>query len=209
MNDFYKIFKLNYLYQDLEPYLSTRTIAIHYNKHTKTYLNNLNKILYRNDYKNNYKIWEIYNHLNEFNKEDIEDLLFNLGGVLNHYLYFNCLNKQLIKPKGLLLEKINTLFNNYETFLEKIKEKALELKGSGYVFLELDKDNNLLLTKRTNQENPFYYGNLPLFCIDMWEHAYYLNYQNDKNNYLENIFKILDFTYANNLYNYYISNKKI
>ncbi len=196
----YTLNKLNYLFQDLEPFIDTKTMAVHYYKHAKKYLDNLNTLLNKNKYDYKYKEEELLFHINEFNKTDRENILFNLGGVLNHNLYFKCLNKKEIKPIGKLLKAINDKYNNYENLLSEINKKALSLKGSGYTALVSDNNGTLDIINTFNQESPILYGYIPLFIIDLWEHAYYLNYQNDKTNYLNNIKNILDFSYASKIY---------
>lgn len=196
----YKLEKLNYLFQDLEPFIDTKTVAVHYYKHAKRYLDNLNGLLAKNGYDYKYTEEELLFHINEFNEDDRENILFNLGGVLNHNLYFKCLGKNEIKPLGRLLDAINNKYGSYENLLDKINEKALSLKGSGYTSLVCDDAGELNIVNTFNQESPILYGYTPLFTTDLWEHAYYLNYQNDKANYLSNIRSILDFTYAVEVY---------
>lgn len=139
-------------------------------------------------------------HINEFPNEDKEDILFNLGGVLNHNLYFSSISPNHNMPFGNLKTAINNKYKSYDNFLQKLKEKALSLKGSGYTFLVIN-NNDLDIVNTKNQETPLQYGLIPLLNIDMWEHAYYLNYKNEKEEYLNNLFNILDFTNASNIYN--------
>lgn len=201
----YQLFKLNYLYQDLEPYLNTHTIGIHYLKHTKGYLDKLNALLEKNKYTNKVSMEDLFYHLDSFSIRDREDILFNLGGVLNHFLYFNCLSKQRVIPSGSLLKELIKKYGSYDNFYTELKEKALQLKGSGYVFLEISSSGELIITTRINQDSPYFYGNIPLFCIDMWEHAYYLDYENNKFLYLDNLASIVNFSYASQVYEKYIS----
>lgn len=102
----YKLEKLSYLFSDLEPFIDTHTLGLHYHKHYQNYLNNLNKLLQKNNYDYQYSIIELVNHLKEFNKEDIPDIKFNLGGVLNHNIYFKSINSFPIPPQGNLLKKL-------------------------------------------------------------------------------------------------------
>jgi len=197
----YKLPNLPYLYQDLEPYIDTHTMALHHEKHEQNYLNNLNKLLNKNNYNYTYKLEELIYHLNEFLPTSREEILFNLGGVLNHELYWKSMNPyHQNKPEGKLKEKIDRTFGSYKNFWEAIKEKGLNLKGSGYVFL-IFKDNELDIINTKNQDTPLSFGYIPLFNIDLWEHAYYINYENYKEKYLDNFEKIADFTYANEVYN--------
>lgn len=197
----YKLPNLPYLYQDLEPYIDTHTMALHHEKHEHNYLSNLNKSLNKNNYNYTYKLEELIYHLNEFLPTSREEILFNLGGVLNHELYWRSMKPyHQNKPKGKLKEKIDRTFGSYKNFWEAIKQNGLNLKGSGYVFLVF-KDNELDIINTKNQDTPLSFGYIPLFNIDLWEHAYYINYENDKEKYLDNFEKIADFTYANEVYN--------
>lgn len=196
----YKLPKLPYLYQDLEPFIDTHTMGLHLKKHQKNYLNNLNKLLKKNNYQYQYSLTELLYHLNEFPLNDQEDILFNLGGVLNHNLYFKSIGPNNEEPTGKLLDAIKKKYQNLENFFKVFKQMALSIKGSGYTFLVLN-NNELELINVPNQITPFSLGMIPLLNIDMWEHAYYLNYKNDKEKYIDNFYEIIDFSYANQLFN--------
>lgn len=194
----YKQDSLPFLYSDLEPYIDTHTMGLHYNKHQKNYLKNLNRLLVKNNYNFSYKIEELYKHIEICKPEDRVDILFNLGGVVNHNLYWKCIDKKDREdPKGLLLEKIITKFESLDQFKEKFIQYALSLKGSGYTFLIQKQDGSIDIINTKDQDSPLLYNYTPLFNVDMWEHAYYLNYQNNKKEYLDNFFDIANFKYAN------------
>lgn len=198
----YQLPKLPYLYQDLEPFIDTHTMGLHYHKHHQNYLNQLNKILKENNYDYRYSLNELLYHINEFPISNRDDILFNLGGVINHNLYFSGISSRRgRKPIGKLANHIDETFGSYEQLWKKLKENALRLKGSGYTFLVLKKDGQLDIINVSNQELPLSFGYMPLFNIDMWEHAYYLNYENDKAKYLDNFENIADFTNASKIFN--------
>lgn len=191
-----------YLYQDLEPFLDTHTIGLHYHKHQQNYFNNLNKILIKDNYDYKYNINELIYHLNEFPVNDRQDILYNLGGVLNHNLYWKSMNPKLQKePTGKLKQKIDLKYKNLDNFWKEFKKTALALKGAGYTFLVLRNDGELDIINTFNQDTPLSFGFLPLFTIDMWEHAYYLNYKNEKSKYVDNFKEIADFSNACQIYN--------
>ena len=192
---------LPYLYQDLEPYFDTHTMGLHYHKHQQTYLNNLNNILKKDDYDYRYNLIELLYHVNEFPREDRENILFNAGGVINHDLYWKSMNSKSYLPTGKLDIQINKQYGNYDNFWAKIKEVALTLKGSGYTFIVLKNDGTLDIMNFSNQDSPILHNLVQLFNIDLWEHAYYINYENNKSNYFDNFILIADFTNANNIYN--------
>ncbi len=187
---------LPYKYDALEPYIDTHTLGLHHQKHQQKYLNNLNKLLSKNNYQYNYSITDLSKHIMEFNIKDQENIMFNLGGVINHDIYFQSISPNKTPPNTLLQEKINQQFGSLENFKQKLKEKALSLKGSGYTFL-VQKNHKLEIINLANQENPYYYNLIPLIGLDMWEHAYYLNYKNEKEQYIDNFLEIMDFQQAN------------
>lgn len=197
----YKLPPLPYSYQELEPFIDTHTMGLHYHKHEQNYLNQLNNLLLKNNYNYRYNINELIYHLDEFNENDRENIIFALGGVLNHNLYWNSMNPKPIKPFGKLKNAIEIKYRNYEKFFEELKRVALSLKGSGYVFLVLKNTGEIDIITTPNQTTPLLLGYIPLFNIDMWEHAYYLNYQNRKEDYLENFKNIADFTNASVIFN--------
>ena len=131
-------------------------------------------------------------------KQDIDDILFNLGGVLNHELYFKSIGKKSI-ISDVLKNEIENEFGSYENFVKLFSESANKLKGSGYTFLVIN-NKKLEIINMPNQVTPYLYGLIPLLCIDLWEHAYYINYENRKKDYIENFFNIIDFSSANDIF---------
>ena len=192
----YQLKPLPYQYDELEPFIDTHTLGIHHNKHQQGYLNKLNELLLKNHYDFRYPIEELSHHILEFNSEDREQIMFNIGGVLNHNLYFSSMSPNHIEPNILLNQLIINTFETVDNLKKKMKEQALLLQGSGYIFLVLDNSNLKIVTLK-NQENPYYYRYIPLIALDMWEHAYYLNYKNNKSEYMDNFFSIIDFQFAN------------
>ena len=198
----YQLPVLSYSYQELEPYVDTHTMGLHYHKHEGGYLNRLNELLMKNHYDYRYSLGELLYHINEFPLSDQEDLLYNLGGVLNHNLYWKSMSpKERQYPTGKLMEQIQIKYGSYEKFWETFKQTALKLKGSGYTFLVLKNDGQLDIINVANQQTPLSMNYVPLFNVDMWEHAYYLNYENDKVKYLNQFQLIADFTNASQIFN--------
>ena len=164
-------------------------------------MNNLNNLLKKNNYDYKYTKEELVNHIDIFPLNDRDDILYNLGGVLNHELYFEnmSLNKNNL-PKGILLEKINKQYGSYENFKEEFIKTTSYLVGSGYTFLVVNKENDLEIINLSNQETPYYYNLNPIMTIDLWEHAYYLDYKNNRPLYVNNFFSIVDFQVIENNY---------
>lgn len=195
----YKLEDLNYLYQDLEPYVDTHTMGTHYNKHAKKYLNNLNQLLLENNFDFSLSLVELAQNIDLYSWKNKEEIIFNLGGVINHNLYFHCMNKKKIEVTGKIRNDLINKYGSIEEFVQEFISISLKLKGSGYTFLELT-SNGLEIKNYSNQDNPLFSSHFPLFTIDLWEHAYYINYNYDKKKYLENFFEIADFSVANHLY---------
>lgn len=188
-------------YNTLEPYISDRTLTIHYNNHYLKYLKNLNDILVKENYDFRYTKEELFNHIDEFNISVRDKILFNLGGVVNHELYFyNMSNLKNNKPVGSIKNEIDKEYGNYENFKTEFKKMALELIGSGYTYLVINKNKKLQIINMSNQESPYLYGMIPIMTLDLWEHSYYLDYQNNKEKYIDSFFEIIDFDKINNLY---------
>ena len=196
----YESILLPYSYDSLEPFLSARTISIHYNKHYKNYLNNLNNLLNSVNYNYKYSKVDLIKHISDFPIEIRDDILFNLGGVINHELYFLGLGRKNNLPYDGILTAINKYYGSYDNFKIEFINTAKKLVGSGYTSLTIDKNNNLDIINTSNQETPYLYGLYPLITLDLWEHAYYLDYQNNKNAYIEAFFQNIDFSYINTLY---------
>lgn len=194
----YKLEKLNYSYDELEPYIDSHTLGLHHNKHQKNYLKKLNELLMKNNYDFRYTLEELPKHIMEFNENDREDILFNLGGVINHNIYFKSISPNKELPSIFMNSLIINSFRNYENFIKELKQKAMSLKGSGYTYLVLDK-GKLKIINLFNQDNPYNYNLIPLLAIDLWEHAYYINYENKKDIYIDNLLEILDFKNANEI----------
>lgn len=196
----YKLPKLTHMYQDFEPFIDTHTMGVHYYKHEQTYLNNLNNLLNKNNFNYNCDMEELVYHINEFPNEDKENILFNLGGVINHELYWKGISQNNYLPNGKLKNKIDSQYGNFDNFWNQFKEMGLKLKGSGYTFLVLKSDKSLDIINLSNQDMPILHGYIPLFNIDLWEHAYYLNYLNERGRYIDNFKNIADFTNASLIY---------
>lgn len=197
----YSPISLKYSVNELEPYIDGETIMIHYGKHYMNYLNKLNEILSK--YNFNFAIDKefIFDNIDKFNKEDQEDILYNLGGVVNHELYFSNMDPSLNNlPIGSIKEAIDSKYGNYENFKQEFIKKAMEFRGAGYVFLVLTKDGDIDIVVLSNQDSPYRYGLVPIMAMDIWEHSYYLKHQNRKEDYFNDFFEVVNYSYINNLY---------
>ena len=196
--------KINLDYNSLEPFIDDKTLDIHYNNIYQNYMDKLIKVLKKNNYDYKYSMEELATRIDMFDINDRAEILYNLGGCLNHKLYFYCISdKKNNIPKGILKEKIEEEYGNYEEFKKLFKEKAMELKGSGFTFLVLDR-GRLKIMNFYNQDTPWYCRFIPIMNIDMWEHSYYLKYNNNRSEYIDSWFEFVDFDKIEQLYNNYI-----
>lgn len=187
--------KINLNYDSLEPYIDDKTLDIHYNKHYGKYLDNLNKILDSINYDYAYSIKDIVKNINEFDESIRGELLYNAGGVLNHELYFSNMNPNSKKePTGIFREAIDKKYGSFNNFVVEFIKQANKLKGSGFTFLVINNNElDIDIVNLPNQDTPYIYDMIPIMALDMWEHAYYLKYQNNKEQYIKNFFSIVDF----------------
>ncbi len=183
-------------YDAYEPYISAYTMNIHYNKHYKKYLDNLNNLISKYNY--DYTKEELVQNIDMFPLSERGNILFNLGGVLNHEMYFDILGNGNLSES--LSNKINADFGSFDNFKEEFIKSANTLVGSGYTFLVVNKEGNLEIINVANQDTPYSYGLIPIMNIDLWEHAYYLDYQNRKDEYINKFFSIVDFSKVSNNY---------
>ena len=190
---------LEYKFSDLEPFIDTHTLGLHYEKHYIGYLKKLNELLRKNNLLRVENVDSLIDKINDLNLSNTDDILFNLGGVLNHELYFESISQNK-KNYTSIMHAINNKYGNYENFKNIFINKAMNLKGSGYTFLVLDNKGEIDIINLPNQMTPYYYGLIPLMNIDLWEHAYYINYENRKKDYIDNFFEIVNYSKANELY---------
>ena len=199
-------FKLPYSYDALEPVLDALTVETHYAKHHATYTKAFNDFAQKAGLEGK-SAKEILSSLDSVSDEALRIALRNNGGgFFNHNLYFEELasvSKAKKEPEGALAEKINSTFGSFSEFKEKISALALSQFGSGWAWLSAAKDGSLLLSKSANQDNPISLGENvePIFCIDVWEHAYYLKYKNLRANYVKDLFEIVDWDIIEKRYN--------
>ena len=190
----YDKWTLQYKYKDLEPYIDTETVCIHYTKHLQGYVDKLNKIIEGYEkFTEGKTLEEILYNVEKIPKEIRKDIINQGGGVANHNLYFSILSPKPRKyPSGNLLTDINKKYGNIENLKEEISKRAINQFGSGYSWLVINEDNELDVISTSNQDSPLIFKMKPILTIDVWEHAYYLKYKNLRANYVKNIWNIID-----------------
>jgi superoxide dismutase, Fe-Mn family len=182
---------------DLAPYISVNTLDFHYGKHHKTYVDNLNKLIAGTDLADK-PLEEI---IQIAAKDPAKAGIFNNAAqVWNHSFYWKCLKKNGGgAPSGTIAAKINSTWGDYNKFVEELKNAGTTQFGSGWAWLVLE-GNQLKITKTANADTPLAHGQKALLTIDVWEHAYYLDYQNRRPDYLSAVIQNLinwDFVNAN------------
>lgn len=201
----FKMKGLKYAYDALAPFIDGKTMEIHYSKHHLGYANKLNKAIAGTDLETK-TIEEILSKLDLKNAA----LRNNAGGYYNHNLFFESLNpKAGGTPSGELAQAIDTEFGSFDEFQKNIAEVATNQFGSGWAWLVITNEGKLALTSTSNQDNPLMPNaevkGTPILAIDVWEHAYYLNYQNKRADYLTAIFNVIDWNVVNAKYELAIS----
>jgi Fe-Mn family superoxide dismutase len=184
---------LPYDFNALEPHIDARTMEIHYGKHHKAYVDNLNKALEGAPALQGKPIDQVVRNLASAPEEVRTAVRNNGGGHYNHSLLWKIMSpKGGGQPGGLLLERINKTFGSFAAFREKFSKAALTRFGSGWAWLSVDVGGGLVLTSTPNQDNPAMEGLRPIFGLDVWEHAYYLQYQNRRADYIEAFWDVVN-----------------
>ena len=173
-------------YKSLVPVISDQTLSFHYGKHLQTYVDNLNKLVPGTEYEGK--------SLEEIVKGSTGGVFNNAGQVLNHELYFTQFSPQpsLPAPTGNLGKQIAKQWGSVEAFKAEFETKGTTLFGSGWVWLQANEAGELSIAQYTNADNPVAHGLKPLLTFDVWEHAYYLDYQNRRAAHLHALWQIVD-----------------
>lgn len=190
----FKLPELNYGYDQLEPYIDARTMEIHHTKHHQAYINNLNAALEGHEDLKQLTIEELLTNLEGIPEGIRMAVRNNGGGHLNHTMFWEIMSPNGGgEPTGELMEMIKRDFGSFEEFKAEFKKAALSRFGSGWAWLVLDGDK-LKVVSTANQDNPISDGLNPILGIDVWEHAYYLKYQNLRPDYVDAWFNVVDWT---------------
>ena len=185
----FTLINLPYELTALQPVISEQTLSFHYGKHLQTYVDNLNKLIAGTEYEPM--------PLEEIVCKSSGAIFNNTGQVLNHNLYFTQFNKleqgAKNKEQGLfIIQAINRDFGSFDNFKQEFEQKGTTLFGSGWVWLSADKDGKLVITQEQNAQNPITICLRPLLTMDVWEHSYYLDYQNRRAAHLQALWSIIN-----------------
>jgi len=196
-----KIEPLPYDYAALEPYIDEQTMKIHHNKHHQAYYDKFIAAIDKCDLCKEKKIEEILSSevLSKISSEVKTIIINNGGGHYHHRLFWQILKKD-VPFKGEVAEAIKKKWSGFEKFKEEFSNSAATLFGAGWTWLIVNKKKELEIIQTKNQDSPLSIGKKPILGIDLWEHAYYLKYQNKRVEYIENFFKVINWKAVNKLY---------
>ncbi|MEZ4357239.1 MAG: superoxide dismutase [Eubacteriales bacterium] len=202
--NYYKfdLMPLPYGYSALEPYINTQTMQVHHNRLLRAYVDKLNATLVN------------YPKLQRLSLEQMLENIYVIplgirtpvinfgGGVFNHNFFFNSLNPGTIEntPVGNLKRAIDRKFGSFWEFKKMFKEKAMSVFGSGWMWLVKDYKGNLIFEQTANQNSPISLGHIPIIVLDVWEHAYFLQYLNLRDEYIDNWFNVINWYRADEIY---------
>lgn len=189
----YELPPLSYALEELQPAISANTLQFHWGKHLATYISNLNNLIQNNEYQDM--------ELDDIIRKSSGPLFNNAAQTYNHIFFFKSLSpKPQLQPTGKLLTAIEKEFGSLDSFKEQINKAAISLFGSGWAWLCVDENGKLEILALPNAGNPLTMGKKPLIAIDVWEHSYYLDYQNRRADYIAGFWKVLDWKSAELLF---------
>ena len=185
----FKLPTLDYEIDALEPYVSKETLLYHHGKHHQGYVNKLNGLIKDTDFKNM--------SLEEIIQESSGAIFNNAAQHWNHSFYWNCLSPHSTKkPKDEILDMINSTFGSFEEFKKEFTHKALTTFGSGWAWL-VESQNELKILSTSNAGTPLTSSHKPLLVCDVWEHAYYIDTRNNRSEYLDNFWNLVNWDFVN------------
>ena len=192
---------LPYTTNALEPHIDTKTMEIHHGKHHATYVTNLNNALKDQPELASRTLGELLTHLNEVPETIRTTVRNNGGGHWNHEFFWSLMTPDgSDTPSGELAKEIDATFGSFAEFKAKLKTAGLGRFGSGWAWLVANRDGSLAIVSTPNQDNPLMEGKYAILGVDVWEHAYYLNYQNRRADYLDAWWSVVNWDVVAKLY---------
>ena len=200
----YELPALKFDFNALEPAIDARTMEIHHDKHHAAYVNNLNKALEAAPEFYGQPVEKLVSELDRVPEAIRTAVRNNGGGHANHSLFWEILNPSGKKaPDGALLADLEKSFGSLDVFMDKFSTAAATRFGSGWAWLALDGSKKLQVYSTANQDSPLMEGYFPLLALDVWEHAYYLNYQNRRPDYIKAFWSVVNWSYVEAQYQKY------
>ncbi len=201
MNQVFEVPQLKFAFDALEPAIDARTMEIHHGKHHAAYVANLNKALESAPDFYAKSIEDILKDINAVPEAMRTAVRNNGGGHANHSLFWDVLNPGGKKaPSGALLKELESTFGSADAFMEKFATAAATRFGSGWAWLVVDKDKKLQVYSTANQDSPLMDLHTPILGLDVWEHAYYLNYQNRRPDYIKAFWSVVNWSFVEQQY---------
>lgn len=194
--------KLKYEYDALEPHIDESTMKIHHTKHHQAYTDKFNAALEKHPKLFEKTAEEIISDISKIPEDIRTAVINNGGGYLNHAFFWEILKKD-VKLSGEIEKAISNKFGSFETFKEEFSNSAITVFGSGWAWLVLNEKKELEIIQTKNQDSPLSIKKMPLIGIDLWEHAYYLKYQNRRPEYVGAFFNIINWEKVNKLFLHY------
>lgn len=196
----YSLPQLPYAYDALEPNIDTQTMEIHHTKHHQTYINNINAAIEGTEWER-LSVEALVSKVNEVPAELKNNVINNAGGHANHSLFWTVMSPQGGgEPIKEIAEAIEKDIGGFEKFKEAFTKAALTRFGSGWAWLSVTPEKKVIVESSANQDSPLMNGNIPVLGLDVWEHAYYLKYQNRRPEYIAAFFNVVNWEEVNRRY---------
>lgn len=194
----YTLPPLPYSYEALEPHIDTETMRIHHDKHHQAYVDNANRLLESHPELARYSPEELIQHLDQAPEDIRQGLVNNVGGHINHSLFWQMMAPNAGgPPTGPIADAIDKSFGSFANFQEAFQAAASKRFGSGWAWLVFNPDGTLAITSTSNQDPPILNNQFPLLGLDVWEHAYYLKFQNRRPDYIKTWWNVVNWPFVN------------
>ncbi|ENW17652.1 Manganese superoxide dismutase [Acinetobacter haemolyticus CIP 64.3 = MTCC 9819] len=196
----YSLPALPYAYDALEPNIDTKTMEIHHSKHHQTYINNINGAIEGTEWEQ-LPVEELVAKVNDVPANLKNMVINNAGGHANHSLFWTVMSPEGGgKPTGPVADAIDQQLRGFDAFKDAFTKAAISRFGSGWAWLSVTPEHKLIVESSANQDSPLMYGNTPILGLDVWEHAYYLKYQNRRPEYIAAFYNVVDWDEVNRRY---------
>ena len=196
----YSLPALPYAYDALEPNIDAKTMEIHHSKHHQTYINNINGAIAGTEWEK-LSVEDLVAKVNEVPTDLKKMVINNAGGHANHSLFWTVMSPQGGgQPTGAVAKAIDEQLGSFDAFKDAFTKAAISRFGSGWAWLSVTPEHNLIVESSANQDSPLMQGHIPILGLDVWEHAYYLKYQNRRPEYINAFYNVVDWDEVNRRY---------
>lgn len=203
----YSLPTLPYAYDALEPNIDTKTMEIHHSKHHQTYINNINGAIAGTEWEK-LSVEELVAKVNDVPTDLKNMVINNAGGHANHSLFWTIMSPQGGgQPTGAVATAIDEQLDGFDAFKDAFTKAAISRFGSGWAWLSVTPTNKLIVESSANQDSPIMWGHTPILGLDVWEHAYYLKYQNRRPEYINAFYNVVDWDEVNRRYDMALQSK--